>query len=232
MARARSTVAIRAPEMRDGEPHRRCARLLSAIWCLCSARALDPQFELVPNNSASHDGRPAVHNGGRVRSESSVSVDRNIGLRWLTFYNMMLNGALNTHSNVVTNEHIGMLADWSSKYGVRGILDVHRPGNSSSCGDHCELFVRSKSRFNFSAPGLQGGGLRADWKRDLGWSLDQAMPLIRSKSIVGVFLGDEPCCSGAASAQNLSTVAQFLKAKLVGTGAFVCPSTTATRSVI
>jgi hypothetical protein len=32
------------------------------------------------------------------------------------------------------------------------------------------------------------------------------------------------CCSGAASAENLSTVASFLKSRLVGTGAFVCES--------
>jgi hypothetical protein len=112
-------------------------------------------------------------------------------LRWLTFYNAMLNGARDTHSNVVTNEHIGMLVDWAQGYGVRGLLDIHRPGNVTSCGDHCELFVRGKQRFNFSAPGLQGGGLRADWKRVLSWTLNMAMPHLRSGLIVGVSLGDE-----------------------------------------
>ena len=112
-------------------------------------------------------------------------------LRWLTFYNAMLNGARDTHSNVVISEHIGMLVDWSQGYGVRGILDIHRPGNATSCGDHCELFTRSRRRFNFSAPGLQGGGLRADWERDLSWTLGQAMPYLHSGEIVGVFLGDE-----------------------------------------
>jgi hypothetical protein len=137
-------------------------------------------------------------------------------LRWLTFYNAMSNGARDTHSNLVTNEHIGMLVDWHQASGVRGLLDVHRPGNVT----HAKLFTRPSS-FNFSRPGLQGGGLRADWQRDLSWTLDTAMPHLKSGIISGIFLGDEPCCSGSASAENLSSVAAFAKTKLAGTGAFV-----------
>jgi len=104
---------------------------------------------------------------------------------------------------------------------VRGLLDVHRPGDPSVCGDNCALFTRPPQRFNFSAPGLQGAGLRSGWERDLGWTLDKAMPAIKSGAVVGVFLGDEPCCSGSASAANLSTVAAFIKARLAGTPVFV-----------
>ena len=71
---------------------------------------------------------------------------------------------------------------------MRGLLDVHRPGDPSVCGDHCALFTRPPQRFNFSAPGLQGAGLRSGWERDLGWTLDKAMPAIKSGAVVGVFL--------------------------------------------
>ena len=159
---------------------------------------------------------------GVLRRSGAESANTTEGLQWLTIYNAMLNGARDTHSNLVTNEHIGMLVDWAQSYGVRGLLDIHRPGNATSCGDYCKLFARGKERFNFSKPGLQGGGLRADWERDLSWTLEQAMPHLRSGVIVGVFLGDEPCCSGAASAENMSTVASFVQSRLAGTGAFVC----------
>eukprot|EP01050_Picozoa_sp_SAG11_P006274 SAG11_NODE_480_length_9107_cov_7.433171_2_plen_1065_part_00 len=137
-------------------------------------------------------------------------------LRWLTFYNAMNNGAADTHSNLVTNEHIGMLVAWHERFGVRGLLDVHRPGNTT----HAKLFTRPRV-FNFSRPGLQGGGLRSNWRRDLSWTLDAAMPHLQSGAISGIFLGDEPCCSGAASFENLSSVAAFAKARLAGTDAFV-----------
>ena len=71
---------------------------------------------------------------------------------------------------------------------MRGLLDVHRPGDPAVCGDHCALFTRPPQRFNFSAPGLQGAGLRSGWERDLGWTLDKAMPAIKSGAVVGVFL--------------------------------------------
>ena len=126
----------------------------------------------------------------------------------------MNNGVADTHANLATNEHIDMLVGWVStaacerclsqgcfahllclpavvqheRTGVRGLLDVHRPGDPSVCGDHCALFTRPPQRFNFSAPGLQGAGLRSGWERDLGWTLDKAMPAIKSGAVVGVFL--------------------------------------------
>jgi hypothetical protein len=183
----------------------------------CQIAGAVPPESWWPLLKAWHHGDPSkaikTDDGGDSSSVGS--------LRWLTFYNAMNNGARDTHSNLVTNEHIGMLVDWAQALGVRGLLDIHRPGNSSSCGDHCKLFTRGKTPFNFSAAGLQGGGLRPDWKRDLAWTLDQAMPHLRSRAIEGLFLGDEPCCSGAASFDNLSTVTAFVKSRIAGTGAFV-----------
>eukprot|EP01046_Picozoa_sp_COSAG06_P037670 COSAG06_NODE_4276_length_4411_cov_1.926716_2_plen_221_part_00 len=64
------------------------------------------------------------------------------------------------------------------------------------------------------------GGLTPTWNVTVGKLLDEAMPFIRNGTIVGLFLGDEPCCMGVP-AWALDTVASFCKSKIGGTQAFV-----------
>ena len=64
------------------------------------------------------------------------------------------------------------------------------------------------------------GGLTPTWNTTVGKLLDDAMPFIRNGTIVGLFLGDEPCCMGV-SVSALDTVARFCKDKIAGTKAFV-----------
>jgi hypothetical protein len=61
-------------------------------------------------------------------------------------------------------------------------------------------------------PGLRGG-----WQADVTQAIADSSELFRAGAFVGVFLGDEPCCSGV-SAEALALAAAFVKALIAPLG--------------
>jgi hypothetical protein len=89
------------------------------------------------------------------------------------------------------------------------MLDLHRPGPKS-----VPWWIQPAKWDAI------GGGLRPGWDVDMMAELAKAMPHILSGKVVGIFLGDEPGSNGVPFA-NISTVANFVKAKIAHTAAFV-----------
>ena len=100
-----------------------------------------------------------------------------------------------------------------------------------TCHHHpAATFASPVPRPHVSHPCAAGpaGGLTPTWNTTVGKLLDDAMPFIRNGTIVGLFLGDEPCCMGV-SVSALDTVARFCKDKIAGTKAFVYVNEVGTR---
>eukprot|EP01048_Picozoa_sp_COSAG05_P001132 COSAG05_NODE_37_length_27688_cov_18.080394_4_plen_206_part_00 len=137
-------------------------------------------------------------------------------LKFLTWYNAPGDGdwLTQTHSNLLTNENLDhMMGPYKDPYNVTHnpyfMLDLHRPGPRS-----IPWWVQPTEWDQL------GGGLRPGWDVDIAAELDQALPHIMSGKVVGIFLGDEPGSNGVPFS-NISTVANFVKAKLAHTRAFV-----------
>lgn len=100
-----------------------------------------------------------------------------------------------------------LLAAWQH-YRFPSVLDVEDLGGGFNDG----LYSRG---------GYNRTHLNPRWKTLIDGLLASASPYIgRRKAIRGVFLGDEPCCSGLPVSE-LDELASYVKSKLVGTGAFI-----------
>jgi hypothetical protein len=99
---------------------------------------------------------------------------------------------------------------------LRGIINVKRGGfNDCENKTLTDVFdFRILLNLNHTVFDLYKKRLHGDWEAVVAGFIDQAKPYIAAGTAVGVFIGDEICCSYGVPYSNLSAVASKLKAGL------------------
>lgn len=128
-------------------------------------------------------------------------------VKWLSFY-----GYNATEQNKICN--LGMdhsltrlLTGYAKYPSMPGMLNVEDVGGGNGL-----YWVGKPHPYNTH--------LNPRWKSLLGDLIDSALPHLKSGALRGIFMGDEPCCSGLPPTE-LEEASNFVRAKIKGTNAFV-----------